>query len=565
MPKKKRSQSSRPSRFDHVGPLSLGLPEKLRKLLNANSQPKRLKKAVRRDDAGFEFFEDYLDSIQESSIDDSVLSNATPKSSKLKSQILPDLTTTPKHQSDPGLRDSHIDFIEDNITVTPTRDNEKNSRAQSTPKTTNIMKRIEDNDKFTSLRTYNDISFSSCDEDGQNNTLSNEAPSPIVEIEEDRPCNESMTEEVDVIDEIPVNSNESIEIEHISDNITHDEVVNVDIAENNISVHPAATAEITVDNNIDDEKENNMECSVEVSPDVEDSTRKAKRHKFAIPLSNSSVFTNESVVISSELDKKNINRSSHISTGPKKSFDLAKKVFIKPQKIIEPKNERTPGVRRSNRKRVRTLEYWRGERIQYKANTSGLQIGGVISPHVSKKIRHNGVGIRKMGEGGVLSDEYDCDIKTESSEDEIESLDDYETTATPSGVVFNSSQSKEVLTTVVATESMLTLKNPAGEVATENDPLKMAKVWTNDRGAIGLLEIAPEKEKGTQFVRKDRMYFVILKGKLAVDIGRKKTILNERSFFFVPEGNTYNIKNISKKKPATVAFMQLKGMETPAV
>lgn len=108
---------------------------------------------------------------------------------------------------------------------------------------------------------------------------------------------------------------------------------------------------------------------------------------------------------------------------------------------------------------------------------------------------------------------------------------------------------------------MLTLKNPAGEAATESDPLKMAKVWTNDRGAIGLLEIAPEKEKGTQFVRKDRMvsiitylrwmiwkvativmlflllqYFVILKGKLAVDIGRKKTILNERSFFFVPEG-----------------------------
>lgn len=53
---------------------------------------------------------------------------------------------------------------------------------------------------------------------------------------------------------------------------------------------------------------------------VEDSTRKIKRRKIIVPLSSSSVFTNESVMAASELDNKSNSQSPHISMTPKKSL-----------------------------------------------------------------------------------------------------------------------------------------------------------------------------------------------------------------------------------------------------
>lgn len=53
---------------------------------------------------------------------------------------------------------------------------------------------------------------------------------------------------------------------------------------------------------------------------VEDSTRKIKRRKIILPLSSSSVFTNESVVIPSELGNKSNNQSTHIPMTPKKAL-----------------------------------------------------------------------------------------------------------------------------------------------------------------------------------------------------------------------------------------------------
>ena len=98
----------------------------------------------------------------------------------------------------------------------------------------------------------NNISFSSCDGDEQNNPSPSAVPSPIIEIEEDQPCNESVSEEIDVINEVSVHSNESIEIGNVSDDIPDDEVANMHISEKSMSVHPSTIPEVVMEDNVDD-------------------------------------------------------------------------------------------------------------------------------------------------------------------------------------------------------------------------------------------------------------------------------------------------------------------------
>lgn len=77
--------------------------------------------------------------VQESSITESEISNdGTKTNSKLKNGVLSNVQTTPKYQNNTSLRNSHIDFIEDNIDNVSSHEDVKNSRAQSTPKSTSV-------------------------------------------------------------------------------------------------------------------------------------------------------------------------------------------------------------------------------------------------------------------------------------------------------------------------------------------------------------------------------------------------------------------------------------------
>lgn len=93
--------------------------------------------------------------------------------------------------------------------------------------------------------------------------------------------------------------------------------------------------------------------------------------------------------IQDSLDYKRVKRSQVTSE---------KKVH---HKLVLPSN--TPNVRRTKRIRLKPLEYWRGERIDYQGTPSGgLVIGGVLSPDAvvpKRKAKGNMEKVNKVANG----------------------------------------------------------------------------------------------------------------------------------------------------------------------
>ncbi|XP_071663923.1 centromere protein C isoform X2 [Patagioenas fasciata] len=206
-------------------------------------------------------------------------------------------------------------------------------------------------------------------------------------------------------------------------------------------------------------------------------------------------------------------------------------------KIVMPSN--TPNVRRTKRIRMRPLEYWRGERVNYTMRPSGeLVISGIVCPETEppRKIKR-----RKR------------DLRQKRNETRIEvpaNLDHTLADTSKPTIVLDPVTNKEVLLECVTTEN-------SHSCFFEDESVEVYKNLNTPAFATGTLILKPFKEKGHQYVYMDTIAFHVIHGRIIVTLHKSSYYLTSGDDFYVPAGNEYNIRNLLNEE-SVLFFMQLK-------
>ncbi|XP_009473120.1 PREDICTED: centromere protein C [Nipponia nippon] len=206
-------------------------------------------------------------------------------------------------------------------------------------------------------------------------------------------------------------------------------------------------------------------------------------------------------------------------------------------KIVMPSN--TPNVRRTKRIRLRPLEYWRGERVNYTMRPSGgLVISGIVCPETEphRKIK------RRKGGHKQKRDETRSEIPA--------NLDHTLADTSKPTVVLDPVTNEEVLLECVNTES-------SHSCFFKDESVEIYKNLNTSAFASGRLILKPFKEKGHQFVHMDTIAFHVIRGKIIVTLHKTSYYLTTGDFFYVPAGNGYNVRNLLNEE-SVLLFTQLK-------
>ncbi|KAM6400747.1 centromere protein C [Pluvialis apricaria] len=206
-------------------------------------------------------------------------------------------------------------------------------------------------------------------------------------------------------------------------------------------------------------------------------------------------------------------------------------------KIVLPSN--TPNVRRTKRIRLRPLEYWRGERVNYTMKPSGgLVISGIVCPKTEphRKIKQRNGGHKQKSN----------ETRSEMSANLDHTLAD---TSKPT-VVLDPVTNEEVLLECVNTES-------THSCFFKDESVEIYKNLNTSAFATGRLILKPFKEKGHQFVHMDTVAFHVIHGRIIVTLHKTSYYLTTGDYFYVPAGNGYNIRNLLNEE-CILLFTQLK-------
>ncbi|NXE80372.1 CENPC protein, partial [Cochlearius cochlearius] len=206
-------------------------------------------------------------------------------------------------------------------------------------------------------------------------------------------------------------------------------------------------------------------------------------------------------------------------------------------KIVMPSN--TPNVRRTKRIRLRPLEYWRGERVNYTMRPSGgLVISGIVCPEAEphRKIRRRKGGHKQK--------------KAETRSEIPANLDHSLADTSKPTVVLDPVTNEEVLLECVNTESR-------HSCFFKDESVEIYKNLNTSAFATGRLILKPFKEKGHQFVHMDTIAFHVIRGKIIVTLHKTSYYLTTGDYFYVPAGNGYNIRNLLNEE-SVLLFTQLK-------
>ncbi|XP_014747545.1 PREDICTED: centromere protein C [Sturnus vulgaris] len=284
-------------------------------------------------------------------------------------------------------------------------------------------------------------------------------------------------------------------------------------------------------------------------------------------------------------------------------------------KIVMPSN--TPNVRRTKRIRLRPLEYWRGERINYTMDSSGgLVISGLVhpeteSPRKSKK-RKKDHPKQERDETSRNTDFFPLDtykslfnqmlycskiflpqepdtLTGDLTEELIAPLNEElqfcfvfvssgrrETPASLEHSFFVSSDRGEipaslehsladasnlaiVLDPVTNREVPLDCINIAssGTSLLKSEAVEIYKDLNTSLFATGILVLKPHKEKGQQCVSTDTVAFRIIRGKVLVTLHKASYYLAAGDCFYIPSGNKYSIRNLLNED-SVFFFTQIK-------
>ncbi|OWK54956.1 Centromere protein C [Lonchura striata] len=201
-------------------------------------------------------------------------------------------------------------------------------------------------------------------------------------------------------------------------------------------------------------------------------------------------------------------------------------------KIVMPSN--TPNVRRTKRIRLRPLEYWRGERINYTMEPSGgLVISGLLHPEAEcprKCEKRKDCAKHKTDKTSKNEDFFPLDTFKTSDRGEIPaSLDHSLADVSKPAIVLDPVTNKEV-----HLDCINTARNRS--YFFKDEAIKIQKNLNTSLFATGILFVKPYKEKGHQFVGMDTIAFHIVHGKVIVTLHETSYCLTTGDCFYVPAG-----------------------------
>ncbi|XP_029401265.1 centromere protein C [Mus pahari] len=243
----------------------------------------------------------------------------------------------------------------------------------------------------------------------------------------------------------------------------------------------------------------------------------------------------------SVLDNEKDQKSLHLKT---RSSNMVpdKKLH---HKLVLPSS--SPGVRRSNRIRLKPLEYWRGERIDYQESSSGRLVVEIVSPaSASTKIK------AKRNLGKVNKKVTKKQFQLDSCERTKMKL----TRDVPLGDPFQATLVKDPETRELVPMDLIRPRDTY-HFFVEQHGLKVFKTLDTTFFSTGKLVLGPYEEKGKQHVGQDILVFYVYFGDLLCTLHETPYNITTGDSFYVPSGNHYNIKNLLNVE-SSLLFTQIK-------
>ncbi|KAK2489872.1 hypothetical protein MC885_017521 [Smutsia gigantea] len=207
-------------------------------------------------------------------------------------------------------------------------------------------------------------------------------------------------------------------------------------------------------------------------------------------------------------------------------------------KLVLPSN--TPNVRRTKRTRLKPLEYWRGERIDYQGRPSGgFVIGGILSPDtVSSKRKAKG----NMGKvNKVVHRKRICLDNDQRKNKLVVNLN------IPLGDPLKPTRAKDPETREIILMDLI-MPRDTYQFFVEHGDLKVYKTLDTPFFSTGKLVLGPHQEKGKQHVGLDMLVFY-------VDFGDLLCTLHETSYI-ITTGDSFYVPSVLREQPASGALLK---------
>ncbi|XP_038201532.1 centromere protein C [Arvicola amphibius] len=248
-----------------------------------------------------------------------------------------------------------------------------------------------------------------------------------------------------------------------------------------------------------------------------------------------------------------MSRSNNSDLGDEKdqeSSDVRRSSNVLPDsnihhKLVLPSN--SPNVRRTKRIRLKPLEYWRGERIDYQERPSGRIVIGIVSPPpvspIKKAKRNLDKVDKKANKKRIHRDNHEKDSL-------VVNLDK------PLGNPFEATLVKDPETREIV-PMVLIRPRDTYQFFVEQHGLKVFKTLDTAVFSTGKLILGPHEEKGKQHVGQDILVFYVNFGDLLCTLHETAYMISTGDSFYVPSGNHYNIKNLLNVE-SCLLFTQIK-------
>ncbi|KAL0596751.1 Centromere protein C [Plecturocebus cupreus] len=216
-------------------------------------------------------------------------------------------------------------------------------------------------------------------------------------------------------------------------------------------------------------------------------------------------------------------------------------------KLVLPSN--TPNVRRTKRIRLKPLEYWRGERIDYQGRPSGgFVVSGILSPDPVTSKRKAKENIGKVDKRA--NKKRICLDNNERKTSLMVNLD------IPLGDPLQPTRVKDPETREIILMDLIRPQDTY-QFFVKHGELKVYKTLDTPFFSTGKLILGPQEEKGKQHVGQDILVFYVNAGDLLCTLHETSYIISTGDSFYVPSGNYYNIKNLLNEE-SVLLFTQIK-------
>lgn len=246
----------------------------------------------------------------------------------------------------------------------------------------------------------------------------------------------------------------------------------------------------------------------------------------------------------SDVDDEEVHQSSDDSRVARSKVTRESKIH---HKLVLPSN--TPNVRRTKRIRLKPLEYWRGERIDYQGRPSGgFVIGGILSPDMISFKRKAKGEMKKVNK--IDNRKRICPDSNERKNKLVVNL------GIPLGDPSQPTRVKDPETRKMILMDLLRPRDTY-QFSIEHRELKVYKTMDTPLFSTGKLILGPHQEKGKQHVGLDTLVFYVNFGDLLCTLHETSYIITTGDSFYVPSGNYYNIRNLLNEE-SVLLFTQIK-------